>query len=275
MMHFLIPALINSDESEQLLALTLSHIPIVADSIVVVISQGRRPAIKKPRNIKELIWQHYDTPLTKWTAISRAREAIAEDGTQVVLLDADDPIESASFLEAITKSRLRPSDCWSGRREEINLFAEDELSSDSRFFLEMFSNTLLLNRAGPPKPVLFDPPDIQSGLYVLPSTTFKRLTFDYVRDYGGELTLFYQLWCDGIGIENLDYRPQPRKASSYRLQQIFDQIMSLPFFRDITDKEIDEAKKLAPVRYRRYFDAGRLAAYEGEMRRILAYPKTS
>ena len=75
----------------------------------------------------------------------------------------------------------------------------------------------------------------------------------------------------GIRTENLDYRPQPQKASAYRFQQIFEQIMSLPFFYDVTDKEIDKAKELALLLYRRYFDARTLAAYEGEMTRILAY----
>ncbi|MGZ4865102.1 MAG: hypothetical protein ACXV39_10785 [Halobacteriota archaeon] len=272
-MHFLIPALVDSDESEELLTLTLRHIPSAIDATAVVISQGRRPMIEKPSQINKLILQHYETPLTKWAAISRARNAVPEDRTQVVLLDADDPVNPESLLDAISKSRLAPTHCWIGQRKHIALFAEDELSADSRFFLEMFSNTLLLNRAKPPSPVLLDPPDIQSGFYVLPSSTIKQVTFDYVADYGGELALCYQLWQAGMVTENLEYSPQARRASAYRLKQIFDQVMSLPFFNGITDKESEEAKKLAPVLYRRYFDQQRLAAYEQEISRILACPR--
>lgn len=272
-MYFLIPALVNSDESERLLNLTLKHIPPSEDSIAVVVSQGRRPRLDKPSNVRNLVLQHYENPLRKWVALSLARDVVPSNETQVVLLDADDPIEPFTFAEAISKSLLRPATCWIGQRTEIALYAEDELSNDSRFFLEMFSNTLLLSKASPPSPVLLDPPDIQSGFYVLPASTFKRLTFDYVEDYGGELALCFQLWQAGTVTANLSYSAQYRNASSYRLQQIVNQILRLPFFRDVTEDDIEEAKMLAPDRYRQYFNEQRLAMYEKEMERIMAYAK--
>ena len=275
-MYVLIPALIDSDESEHLLKLTLRHIPSLADSIAVVVSQGRRPSLEKPANIKELIWQHYETPLTKWSAIVRgARETVSDDQTQVVLLDADDPVEAASFSKAISESLLRPDTCWIGRRSEIALYAADEFSGDSRFFLEMFSNALLLNRDNPPESVLADPPDIQSGFYVLPASEFQLTTFDYVRDYGGELALFHQLLQAGDSVANLDYSPQPRKASAYRVQQILRQVMDLPFFCGATEQEIEEARRLAPVLYRRYFSQRQLAAYDNEMLQLLASSRST
>jgi hypothetical protein len=143
---------------------------------------------------------------------------------------------------------------------------------DSRFFLEVFTNTLLLGRVDPSTRVPLDPPDIQSGFYVLPSSVIEQLTFEYVADYGGELALFYQLWRAGSSTENLDYRPRARKASAYRLRQIYEQVMALPFFRDVTEEESEHARRRAPVLYRRYFDEKRLAAYEEEMPRILARP---
>lgn len=273
-MYVLIPALINSEESESLLKLTLRHIPISAESVAVVVSQGRRPNLEKPANIKELIWKHYETPLTKWSAIVRARQVVPDNQTQVVLLDADDPIEPASFAKAISKCLLRPAICWIGRRSEIALHAADEFSGNSRFFIEMFSNTLLLNRVNPSSPVIDDPPDMQSGFYVLPALQFGQMTFKYVRDYGGELALCYQLLMKGALLENLDYLPQPRMSSSYRVQQILRQVFDLPFFGGLAENEIEEARTIAPVRYRRYFNQQRLAAYDHEIKHLLALCKS-
>lgn len=274
-MYVLIPALISSIESEHLLRLTLSHIPASANATAVVISQGRRPDLEKPDNLKDLIWRHHQTPLTKWHAIARAREEIPNNQAQVLLLDADDPIEPTSFLKAISDSAFYPATCWIGRRSEILLYAADELSRDSRFFLEMFWNTLLLNIDKPSQSVLVDPPDIQSGFYVLPASILKRVTFDYVRDYGGELALCHQLFQAGASVANLDYTPQPRKASSYRVQQIVKQVMDLPFFQGVTEREIDEARNLAPVLYRRFFNQRQLKSYDAEISQLHTRSKSN
>jgi hypothetical protein len=98
--------------------------------------------------------------------------------------------------------------------------------------------------------------------------------FDYVADYGGELALCYQLWQMGITTKNLDYSAQPRKSSSYRLKQIVEQVFNLPFFRDVPDEAIEEARRLAPGWYRRYFSGSRLAAYEIDIDQILTYARS-
>lgn len=272
-MHFLIPALITSAESEALLRLTIEHIPAAAEARVIVISQGRQPSLVRPSHIRELLGEHHELPLAKWAAIARARGLLPDGFSQVVLLDADDPVDPASLLAAMPRISLEPESCFIGRRREISLFAADALSADSRFFLEMFSNTLLVQRFHTIAADVYDPPDIQSGFYVLPAPTLKRLTFDYVADYGGELALCYQLWESGLTTRNVDYVAQARQASSYKLKQIYAQIMDLPFFRSVTSAEIAQAKDLAPALYRRYFNDRLATSYQSEMVKILAFPR--
>jgi hypothetical protein len=139
----LIPALVDSKESERLLNLTLEHIPPVGAATAVVVSQGRRPQLSRPGHLKDLIHWHSQRPLTKWLAISRARDALPQEETQVVLLDADDPVEPSSSTDALSRSSKHPAHCWIDRRQEIALFADDGLSptqdSSSRCFRIRFS----------------------------------------------------------------------------------------------------------------------------------------
>lgn len=273
-MYFLIPALITSDESEALLRITMEHIPAVAEARVIVISQGRRPSLVRPDHIRELLGEHHDLPLTKWQAIVRARALLSDGCGQVVLLDADDPVDPASFLAAMPQMSSEPESCFIGCRREISLFAADALSADSRFFLEILSNTLLIQRFRTVVADVDDPPDIQSGFYVLPARRLNQLNFEYVADYGGELALCYQLWESGLTTQNLDYIAQARRASSYKLKQIYAQIMDLPFFRSVTAAEIERAKNLAPILYRRYFNERLATSYQSEIAKILAFPRT-
>ena len=261
---FIVPALIRSDEAEALLDRTLARIPSAIRTIVALVTQGRQPTLSARPGL-QIVSRHYAAPLGKWGAIAQATALLPASDMPVLLLDADDPMDSASIEQAVARCMTRPDALWIGRRDRIALRAEDEISADSRLFWEAFSNALLLGLIDEPVVDLDDAPDIQSGFMAVPLAALRAAPIGQAPNYGGELVLCLHLWSKGLATCELDYRTQPRTASTYRLKQITIDTMNLPFFRDLPPQQIAEAMRRGPLLYRRYFTDARLKAYETEI----------
>ena len=265
---FIVPALIRNDEAEALLDATLGRIPCSIRTTVALVTQGRQPTFSARPGLK-ILSRHYAAPLGKWGAIAQAIELLPDSDMPVVLLDADDPMDSASIEQAVERCMTRPDALWIGRRDRIALRAEDEISADSRLFWEAFSNALLLGLFPAPPVDLDDAPDIQCGFMAVPLAALRAAPISLAPNYGGELVLCLHLWSQGLATCELDYRTQPRTASSYRLKKITIDTLNLPFFRDLPPQRIAEAMRRGPLLYRRHFTAARLKAYEIEIPAML------
>ena len=265
---FIVPALLRSDEAEALLDRTLGRIPSAIRTTVALVTQGRQPTLSARPGLR-ILSRHYAAPLGKWGAIAQATDLLPDSDMPVLLLDADDPMDSASIEQAVARCMTRPDALWIGRRDRIALRADDEISADSRLFWEAFSNALLLGLF-PEAPVdLADATDIQSGFMAVPLGALRGAPISLASNYGGELLLCRHLWSKGLATCELDYRTQARTASTYRLKQITIDTMNLPFFRDLPLQQIGEAMRRGPLLYRRYFTDTQSRAYDSEIRAML------
>jgi len=264
----IIPALLNTSDDVARLATTLGKLPHARVKECVIVAQGLNPDIRRSLDSPSFTVLHRATSLTKWGAIALARSAIASDADNVLLVDADDPFDAASLEHFCEEAAASSSDCLIGRRNRITLFAEDEKSPHTRLFIEVFSNSLLLARLGV-LPSTTQGPDIQSGLYALSNLAFKRIRFDFVRAYGGELALYYQLATSGARVTETPVYPNHVRASSYRVKEILRNILRLPFFSDLTDCEIEAALTVGPSIYSELIPGSARRSYAKELRELL------
>ncbi len=252
-MFALVPALLRNAESERRLLRTLSRFPSSAPATLVLITQGNRIIIPALPGIYAILHEHFDSPLGKWAAIRHGLSLIAHSADEpVMLIDADDPITDASMLRVFSSAGSSNADYVVGDRSMILLHADDQLSPQSRVFVEIFSNTLLLLTLQTQRPIPNTGSDIQSGLYIISGRARQALSLDYVRDYGGELALYYELASAGFVPSVLGIEANNATPSSYSIEKIVRSIAALPFFQSVSREQFSEALQLAPKLYARF-----------------------
>jgi hypothetical protein len=266
----IIPALLRHDEDDILLRRTAEKIPRRERDRLILVTQGNRPSDWVRTVHPHLIWRHFDVPIGKWGAIDVARQEISPTTSKVVLLDADDVVIQTSLEDVWRRMEDCESDLLIGDRRQIALHSADELSPNTRLYVEIFSNALLLLRLGEVFSEGKAYPDIQSGFYVVDRTSFERVRFDYLGAYGGELALYCQLAEANCRIAQTPIETRPTEASSYGVKRIVDDIFALPFFSDVRIDELETAKASAPLMYARYLDSSERSAYFKEIDHILA-----
>ena len=185
-MFALVPALLRNAEAERRLLRTLSRFPSSAPANLILITQGNRITIPSLPGICAILHEHFDHPLGKWAAIRHGLSLMARSEDEpVILIDADDPITDASMVRTFSSARSINADYVIGDRSMIFLHADDQLSPQSRVFVEIFSNTLLLLTLQTQQPIPSVVSDIQSGLYIISGRARQAISLDYVKDYGG------------------------------------------------------------------------------------------
>ncbi len=251
----IIPALINNEELEHLLDETLSKIP--PDSNLILITQNRKPILSNINYFKRVNWLHFNKPIGKWNAIKEGQNILRKSkfhNDRIVLLDADDPIQRDSLVAAYKFCRDMNEDWLIGCRQKIILHADDQLSERSRFYLEVFTNSLLLLQLVPEADLFrICAPDIQSGFYIFKSNVFKNIDLYGSVNYGGELMIFNKLITNKYRFCNFDIQITQARPSNYNISQILSDIFRLNFFMNISNEIIKRAIELTPVLYKRYF----------------------
>ena len=207
-----IPALIKDKHDEQLLKKTLKKVSLVSDDLIVI-SQGNKPNIKN-NNLKIF---HSNIRMGKWKALSLVKDLQLKD--DVFIHDADDPFDGFSYLErSIFKSNSLIT------RNKISLFASDQISENSRMFVELFINKYIYKNEN-------DFPDIQSGSFILNKEIFKTFEFEKFDDYGGELKIFTHLKKNKVPLNFINMMIQDggaRKKSNYSIDFILKQVITEP-----------------------------------------------
>ena len=271
----IIPALLRSQSDVEALTRTLAAIPADIVNRCVIAGQGLPPVLAS-RPSREYVVLQREAPSTKWGAITRVLQEVGTGGERVLLIDADDPFEATSLRDFCLHGAASKLDCVIGRRNHIALTAQDQRSTHSRSFIEIFSNTLLLIRLGLLAGTRTGP-DIQSGLYVLSSEALCSANFDHVGPYGGELTLYHHVIVSGGDVEEKSVRANPAQKSSYLAREIIRQTLELPFLAVPSEQEIDLALREGPRVYAELMP-GSDELYRHEMRDLLetsATPRTT
>lgn len=261
----IIPALIKNDSDEKLLHETLTSASLYSHHRLILITQGRKPRNIEYPKFEDICLYHFDKPLSKWCAIRYGLEKINGKSEKVVLLDADNPFEAGSLVEAYETWNASEAQCLLGKRSSIALKAEDQLSNVTRLIVEIITNTLLLMRHSSVKPItLSSSPDIQNCLYMLSSSLLKGLDYKAIGNYGGEMFLFNYLIERNISIKNVPIIPAPRENSNYSIKEIIKNLSYLPFLKNIDVETLNCACNTAPLIYGEYVDEFVSSRYKAE-----------
>jgi len=281
-MYIIIPALIKNEHSIVLLQRTIDKINLTLVIQIIIVLQGQKLKKNNPEYIEfnnlktPLILQdknkftiiNFEKRLSKWKAIEIGRDKLPSNKMMVLLLDADDPIEEKSFINLQKTISKTNADCIIGKRNKIILYADDQKSTHSRVFLELFTNTLLLLNNSRQEN-LKEFPDIQSGIFSLKSSYLKGIDFSYIEQYGGELSMYYQLAQKNIHFITVKIKTNASLQSTYKVDEIVDAIFKLPYFKNINNQIISEAIVKTPSFYFEYFKNINQKEYIKEITKIL------
>ncbi len=265
----IIPALLRNENDNHLLQETLRCASVFSPHEFILITQGNKPEDIKIPGLTNYRFVHFNKPLSKWGAIRHGIEQVKDQNEKVVLLDGDNPFEKDSLTKAYAKWSSSNAQCLLGKRNKIVLKAKDQLSDATRVILEIITNTLFLLRHHHKKSVILPPaPDIQNCLYMIESDLLKKLDFDKIGSYGGEMFLFNYLLSNGVSVQNVPITPLMRESSNYSAKEIIMNLAALPFFKGVGSAEIDCAIKSAPYVYRDYMDEYIYSRYDVESKFI-------
>jgi hypothetical protein len=233
----IIPALVNCERQKNELFNTIDKLSKVFNSRIVVILQGKYKFQKPLYEKLEIVY--CKRKLGKWGAINIAKSYLKKEKF-VLLHDADDPFTLASYYN-IKKSKLYKYNIYFGKRNRILLESNDQLSKKSRKYVELFLNTLIMNKYYNMNN-LKSGIDIQSGLIILPYYIFFDINFSGFRNYGGELNIYLYAIQNNISVGQIEVAVNDsysRKFSNYTIKQILNSSI-----KDINDLKTDLNKLL-------------------------------
>lgn len=209
---FIIPAYLKSIYDRNILVETVNKILTICQD-VVVISQGINPQLHH-ENIRSFHFQH---SLGKWGAIEKAKGLMLQEF--VFIHDGDNPFKAESYENIFNFKKNSFI-----QRDKILLFAQDQLSKDSRKYIELFLNKYNNEARGTCV-------DIQSGAVILEKSIFEELNFGSFGDYGGELAIYDHLIKHNIPIDTLDMAVEEgddRQRSNYTIEKILQSVIHSP-----------------------------------------------
>lgn len=229
---FIIPAYLKSIDDRDLLVETIEKILTICKD-VVVISQGINPQLNH-ENIRSF---HSQYSLGKWGAIAKAQGFMIQEF--VFIHDGDNPFKAESYKNILnfeTNSFIQ--------RDKILLFAHDQLSKDSRKYIELFLNKYSNEARGTCV-------DIQSGAVILQKSLFQELNFSSFGDYGGELAIYEQLIKHNIPIGTIDMAVEEgdgRQRSNYSIEKILQSVICSP----LSENKISDILDICARDYNKY-----------------------
>jgi hypothetical protein len=267
----IIPALLRTAADVAELAATLRSIPADVVGQCVIASKGLQPRLDEVPRDREYVVLHSEVSTTKWQSIAQGIQTLPDTSDRVLLIDADDPFEAGSLRDFCLHADSSEANLVVGRRDRVILVAEDQRTPQTRLFIEVFSNTLLLARLGRlhEQGAAVAAHDIQSGLYASPANVLRRVSFDAVKMYGGELTLYHTLAAAGAKIDERTVTAHEVLQSSYLSREIFSGLFGLPFFAHLTDDELNLALSEGPRLYAEWMPGG-AAGYREEINALLS-----
>jgi hypothetical protein len=211
-LSFVIPVYLKTISDKIVLSKTMEKILTIASDIIVI-SQGIKPHF----NNKKIKHYHSSSSLGKWNAVSYAKNFKVNDF--IFIHDGDNPFKEESY-----KNILKFQKNTFIQRDQIILYAHDELSRESRKYMELFLNKYSAETQG--KCI-----DIQSGGVILERDIFQELNFSSFGDYGGELAIYNHLEAHNIPIDFIDMEVEvgkSRQQSNYAIGDILQSVIHTP-----------------------------------------------
>jgi hypothetical protein len=211
-LSFVIPVYLKTIGDKVALSKTMEKILNIASDIIVI-SQGLKPHF----NNKKINHYHSNSSLGKWNAVSYAK--IFKVNDFIFIHDGDNPFKEESYKNILKFQRNTFI-----QRDQIILYAQDELSRESRKYIELFLNKYSTEDQG--KCI-----DIQSGGVILERDIFQELNFSSFGDYGGELTIYNYLETHNIPVDTIDMEVEvdkSRQQSNYIIENILQSVIHAP-----------------------------------------------
>jgi hypothetical protein len=247
----IVPSLLTDVKSVTDLRETISEIPESLDCQVLAVIQGktadRRLYLDKPSRRTHAVVQ--SEPTGKWPAIWHGLDHIDATVEWVAVFDGDAAFGADGLLAIVELLAAQNAHHAVGQRDVPKLFSADDISSNTRIFVEAYFNTLILLSLGPQALDRYHGFDIQCGLQGFKSSWLRALARTPMPFYGGEALLFRESVQAGIQVASTAVTNLGRSQSTYRTREIVSQLLNLDFIKAIPYETFKAAAELAPSTY--------------------------
>jgi glycosyltransferase involved in cell wall biosynthesis len=248
----IIPIYMQQMASLHRLESVLDTLPSIASSVIVV-AQAKSDILALFRSFAEsrgITVREFSKRIGKWPAFAAGLKLLSGEEDWIVVFDGD-----GAFPGTVLPSLVAPivegiADHVIGQRDLVRLSARDQVTSDSRLYIEAFFNTVVLVLLGIADAPAFRCFDIQSGLHAFSAARCKNISLGQLPFYGGELFLFMETMYSGGRIIPVPVTTQENPPSGYLLAEVITNLLALDWLAATPDHVFIEALNVAPDLYK-------------------------
>ncbi|MDN5849589.1 MAG: glycosyltransferase, partial [Nitrococcus sp.] len=245
------PQMHSLDRLEAVLeTLTPILTPIVCR--VIVVAQAEPDLLLTFRSLAEsrgIETLEFSQRRGKWPAFAAGLKLLSGEEDWIVVLDGDGAFSGTEIPSLVVPIVEGVADHVIGQRDLVRLSARDQITSNSRLYVEAFFNTVALLLLGIADAPAFHRFDIQSGLHAFSAARCKNIALDKLPFYGGELFLFMETMCSGGRVVSVPVTTQENPLSGYLLTEVIDHLLALHWFATASDDVFAKALDIAPCLY--------------------------
>lgn len=248
----IIPAYMQQMTSLDRLEAVLDTLTSIACRVIVV-AQAEPDALLLFRSLAEsrgIEALEFSERLGKWPAFAAGLKLLSGEEDWIVVLDGDGAFSGTELPSLVAPIVEGIADHVIGQRDLVRLSARDQVTSNSRLYVEAFFNTIALLLLGIADAPAFHCLDIQSGLHAFSAVRCKNISLDQLPFYGGELFLFMETMCSGGRVVPVPVTTQGNPPSDYLLTEVIDNLLALNWLATAPDDVFAEALDIAPCLYK-------------------------
>ena len=265
----IVPFYISTDDTIRVLENALATLPRF-NGRVLVAAQGTKDAVsdfRKRVSSPNVITIESNTRLGKWPAVGRCLSKLNGDEQWIAVFDGDGAFSGADLPQIVAPIMADGVAHTIGKRSNVYLSSIDEFSVHTRIYVEAFFNTLTLLVLKLHETCEYHAFDIQCGFQAFSGTRVREIVSEDLPYYGGELALFHSTVSLRQRVVNVLVHDLKGGRSNYRVSEIVEQLLHLPFLRGVDHGTFTRAVQLVPELYPSWIDS--VPAFEDEIRRVL------
>ncbi len=247
----IVPCVLNDVESITNLNATISEVPENLNWQVVAVIQGdaqiRQLCLHNRASRNHTIVEA--EPIGKWPAIWLGLNHVNAEAQWIAVFDGDAAFSAQGLSAVISPVANNNAQHVVGQRDIPMLSSVDDLSSNTRIFIEAYFNTLVLLSLGQPCLTRYRGFDIQCGLQGFESSWLRTLARTPMPLYRGEALLFHKSIEAGVAVAPATVTQRMKSQSSYRTHQIVAELLGLDFVAGISTETFESAVEAAANTY--------------------------